>query len=209
MDWISYQAAVAKPLDREELCSLMLNITGIFPGLNWIYQFKQHHPEICTSWPGNLDPKRAQNFNMTNIAYFYKLLKDVYNTYPNILPEHIWNMDEKGVQFRGGRKQSKKYYHLWSMRKSKFYHICSDNLKLMTIIECISPSGLSVPPSFVLSSGPIPSFPDPSFKIAEIATSPNGWTDNEIGTAWFMETFILFANDHKVTDAPVVTAASV
>jgi hypothetical protein len=34
--------------------------------------------------------------------------------------------------------------------------------------------------------------------------SPNGWTDNEIGTVWFMETFILFANDHKVTDAPVV-----
>jgi len=113
-------------------------------------------------------------------------------------------MDEKGVQFRGGRKWSKKYYHLRSLRKSKFYRIRLDNLELMTIIECISPSGLSVPPSFVLSSGPIPSFPDPSFKITAIATSPNSWTNNEIGTAWFMETFILFANNHKVTDAPVV-----
>jgi hypothetical protein len=74
----------------------------------------------------------------------------------------------------------------------------------MTIIECISPSGLSVPPSFVLSSGPIPSFPNLSFKIAVIAMSPNSWTNNKIGTAWFMEMFILFANNHKVTDAPVV-----
>ena len=74
----------------------------------------------------------------------------------------------------------------------------------MTVIECISPSGLSVPPLFVLLSGPIPSFPNLSNEIAAIATSPNGWTDNEIGTAWFLKTFILFANSHKVTDAPVV-----
>jgi hypothetical protein len=37
-----------------------------------------------------------------------------------------------------------------------------------------------------------------------IATFPNGWTDNEIGMAWFIETFILFANSHKVADMPIV-----
>ena len=89
VDWIGYQAAVAKPLDREEIRSLMLDITGIFPGLNWIYRFEQRHPKICTSQPGNLDPKQAQNFNATNVAHFYKLLKDVYDAYPNIPPEHI------------------------------------------------------------------------------------------------------------------------
>jgi hypothetical protein len=204
VDWIGYQAAIAKPLDREDIRSLVLDISGVAPGLNWIHRFQQRHPEICASRPGNLDPKRAQNFNPTNVAHFYKLLKDVYDAYPDIPPEHIWNMDEKGVQFGGGRKRSKKYYHLRDMKRSKFYRVRSDNLELMTVIECVSPSGLFVPPSFVLSSGPIPSFPDLSSKIAAIATSPNGWTDNEIGTAWFMETFIPFANDHKVTDAPVV-----
>jgi hypothetical protein len=34
IDWISYQAAVAKPLNREEIRSLMLDITGIFSSLN-------------------------------------------------------------------------------------------------------------------------------------------------------------------------------
>ena len=90
------------------------------------------------------------------------------------------------------------------MKRLKFYCIRSDNLELMMVIECISPSGLSVPPSFVLSSGPILSLPDLSGEIAAIATSPNGWTDNEIGMAWFTETFIPFANDHKVADAPVL-----
>ena len=204
LDWIDYQATIAKPLDRDSIRSLVFNISGVVPGLNWIYRFEQRHPEICASRPGNLDPKRAQNFNPTNVAHFYKLLKDVYDAYPNLPPEHVWNMDEKGVQFGGGRKRSKKYYHLRSLKKSKFYRVRSDNLELMTVIECVSPSGLFIPPSFVLSSGPTPSFPDLSGKIGAIATSPNGWTDNEIGTAWFIETFIPFANNHKVTDAPIL-----
>jgi hypothetical protein len=74
----------------------------------------------------------------------------------------------------------------------------------MTVIECVSPSGLSVPPSFVLLSGPIPSFPNLFSEIAAIATSPNGWTNNEISTAWVLEMFIPFANSYKVTDAPIV-----
>jgi hypothetical protein len=183
VDWVSYQATVTKPLNREGIHSLVFDISGVVPGLNWIYWFKQHHPKICTSWPGNLDPKCAQNFNLTNITHFYKLLKDVYDAYPNIPPEHIWNMDEKGVQFRGGRKWSKKYYHLRNLKKSKFYCVHSDNLELMTIIECVSPSRLFIPPLFVLSSRPIPSFPKLSGKIVVIATFPNGWTNNKIGTA--------------------------
>ena len=204
VDWISYQAVVAKLLNRDKIYSLMFNISGVLPGLSWIYWFEEHHPEICTSQPGNLDPKCAQNFNPMNVTYFYKLLKDIYDAYPNLPPEHIWNMNEKGVQFGGGCKCSKKYFHLQSLKRCKFYHICLDNLELMTVIECISPSGLLVPPSFILSSGPIPSFPNLFNKIAVIVTSPNGWTDNKIGIAWFLEMFIPFANSHKVTDVPIV-----
>ena len=90
------------------------------------------------------------------------------------------------------------------MKRSKFYYIHLDNLELMMVIKCVSPSGLSVPPSFVLSSRPIPSLPDLSSEIAAIVTSPNGWTNNEISMAWFMEMFIPFANDHKVANAFVL-----
>jgi hypothetical protein len=40
--------------------------------------------------------------------------------------------------------------------------------------------------------------------ISAIATSPNGWIDNEISMAWFIETFIPFANSHKVNTAPIL-----
>jgi len=49
VDWIGYQAVVAKPLDRDEIHSLVFDISGVLPGLNWIYRFEQRHPKICTS----------------------------------------------------------------------------------------------------------------------------------------------------------------
>ena len=69
VDWIGYQAVVAKPLDRDKIYSLVFNISGVLPGSSWIYRFEEHHPEICASWPRNLDLKRAQNFNLTNVTY--------------------------------------------------------------------------------------------------------------------------------------------
>jgi hypothetical protein len=65
-------------------------------------------------------------------------------------------MDEKGIQFGSGHKNMKKYFHLCSLKKSNFYYIRSDNLKVMTVIECVSPLDLAVPPSFILSDEPTP-----------------------------------------------------
>ena len=155
------------------------------------------------SRPGGLDPKRAQNFNPSNVAGFYELLKAVYDVYPNFLPQHIWNMDEKGLQLGGGRKRCKKFFHLRSNR-SNFYQIRSDSLELVTIIECISPAGLAIPPAFILAEGPTPALPDLEAPIAAIGKSPNGWTDNEIGLNWFQETFVPFATAHKIDDSPIL-----
>jgi hypothetical protein len=111
-------------------------LSGTIPGKNWHRRFEQRHLELSSSKPSNLDPKRAQNFNSTNVAGYFDLLKSVYDSFPTLPPEHIWNMDEKGLQLGGGRKRTKKYYHLKTLKKSKFYRVRSDNLELVTVIEC-------------------------------------------------------------------------
>ncbi|KAF8179835.1 hypothetical protein BJ912DRAFT_981946 [Pholiota molesta] len=64
-------------------------------------------------------------------------------------------MDEKGIQMGGGRKQSsKKFYYLKAQKQR--YRISSDNLELVTILECVSASGEVIPPSFCLQSGSVP-----------------------------------------------------
>ena len=203
-DWIEFHALVAKPLDIERLQCLVADLAGRPPGQNWIYRYKRHWPQLAYSRPGGLDPKRAQNFNPSNVAGFYELLKAVYDVYPNFPPQHIWNMDEKGLQLGGGRKRCKKFFHLRGSNKANFYQIRSDSLELVTIIECISPAGLAIPPAFILAEGPTPALPDLEAPIAAIGKSPNGWTDNEIGLKWFQETFVPFATAHKKDDSPIL-----
>jgi hypothetical protein len=204
VDWIGHQATIAKPLDKHSVLTHVHDLSGSVPGKNWVNRFEKRHQEVRVSKPGNLDPKRAQNFNRSNVARFFDLLKGIYDVYPDLPPQHIWNMDEKGVQFGGGCKHSKKYYHLQNLKRSKFYQIRSDNLELMTVIECISPSGLSIPPTFVLSSGRMPALTNLTAPIGAVATSPNGWTDNEIGADWFQHTFVPFATAHKLNNTPIV-----
>ncbi len=65
-------------------------------------------------------------------------------------PEHIWNMDEKGIQMGGGRKKSSKKFYFFKDQKQR-YRISSDNLELVTILECISAAGENCP-TFILSA---------------------------------------------------------
>lgn len=203
-DWIEFRALIAKPLDIQDVKFLTYELSGRRPGKHWIYRFKKRWPKVSYSKPGGLDPKRAQNFNPSNVAGFYALLKAIYDAHPNLPPQHIWNMDEKGLQLGGGRKRSKKFFHLKDLKRSKFYQIRSDNLELITVIESISPAGLSIPPAFILPQGPIPALPNLDAQIGAVGTSPNGWTDNELGLSWFKETFVPFASAHKINDSPIL-----
>ena len=96
-----------------------------------------------------------QNFNKSNITHYSKLMQDLWNSFKDLPPEHMWNMNEKGIQLDGGHKNNrKKYYPLHTHKVKNFYWIKSDNLELVTVVECISASGVAMPPSFVLSDGP-------------------------------------------------------
>ena len=59
-------------------------------------------------------------------------------------------MDEKGIQLGGGRKKTGKKY-FFSRKDRARYKLRSDNLKLVTIIECVSADGASLPPGIVLA----------------------------------------------------------
>jgi hypothetical protein len=47
-------------------------------------------------------------------------------------------MDEKGIQMGGGRKKTNKKYYFLKDQKQRYRIINSDNLELLTILECIS-----------------------------------------------------------------------
>ncbi|KAH7917731.1 DDE-domain-containing protein, partial [Leucogyrophana mollusca] len=179
------------------------DITGRTPGKNWHYGFLRRHSSLFMSKPRGLDPKRGQNFNKSTVGEFFEMRKQLNEKYDDIPPEHNWNMDEKGNQMGGGRKNDgSKYIH--SVDDPDRYRMHSDNLELVTIIECVSAAGAKMPPWFVLSNGPVPDIRDLKGQVSGLATSPSGWTDREIAEKWFAEVFVPEAEKHRVNDKPIV-----
>lgn len=90
--------------------------------------------------------------------------KQLEEQYDGIPPEHHWNVDEKGCQMGGGRKNIGRKY-IQSHDDPDCYQIHSDNLELMTILECVNASGTVMPPWFVLIKGPSPNIRDLSDEV--------------------------------------------
>ena len=66
----------------------------------------------------------------------------------DIPPEHIWNMDEKGLQLNGGRKGDRTKY-LIDRNSVSPYKSQSDDIRMVTVIECISTEGNRINPTFI------------------------------------------------------------
>lgn len=106
-------------------CTNASDIAGRYLGKNWSRRFKKRNPQVITAKPAKLDLKQAKNFNKTIVNDYFDKWEELNEQYGGIPPDHIWNMDEQGIQMGGGRKNSGKGY---------FYHqISSDNLELVTV----------------------------------------------------------------------------
>jgi hypothetical protein len=108
--------------------------------------FEQHHPVLVGFKPSKLDLKHARNSNEHAIGDYYDKQEELNKKHGGILPEHKWNMDKKGIQMGGGRKNNgRKYYYLRKRygknTPSKCYHINSDNLELVTVVEFVDRLG--------------------------------------------------------------------
>jgi hypothetical protein len=64
-------------------------------------------------------------------------------------------MDEKGNQMGGGRNGDGSKFIFANMDQD-FSCQHSDNLELVTILECANAAGATMSPYFVLSDGPLP-----------------------------------------------------
>ncbi|EGO19009.1 hypothetical protein SERLADRAFT_352940, partial [Serpula lacrymans var. lacrymans S7.9] len=177
-------------------------ISGKKPGRNWHYCYGARNPVLKLKKPQSLDPKRAMNFNKHTVQDYFEKQRQINETFNGIPPEHKWNMDEKGIQMGGGRKNSgSKFY--FDRTKKDVYRVSSDNLELITVIECILAAGICMKPSFILKDGPFPDVRGLE-SIGSISRTPNGWTDHDICERWFSDVFIPEASSRRVNNKPIV-----
>lgn len=220
--WIEFYSAQGRPIGVSQIRLIAQDIAGSKkpPNRSWVRCFLQRHKELAVGKPSGLDPKRAQSFNKEAVREHFKELKEKLEMLGFPI-ENIYNMDEKGCQRGGGRRAQLRKYFMSATRRAQ-YQIRSDNLELITIIECVCADGSNLQPGFIFPGvnpfrewfqdgidNDILYVPyDWTHKHTltwhfSVGTTENGWTTDQACLKWFNHCFLPQAQARNKTGKPI------
>jgi hypothetical protein len=119
-------------------------ISGKPVGGTWPKRFCKRHPDLKMKKTTGLEKARANALNPSAVNGFFDMLTDVIKEH-DILPENIYNMDEKGIQLGIGAKITA----MVDRNQKSVYSIEDGNRELVTVIECICADGSILHPSVI------------------------------------------------------------
>jgi hypothetical protein len=152
-------------------------------GTRWASNFVKRHPDLKTRFFRKYDYQRAKCEDPTIIRDWFRLVTNTIAKY-GIRSNDIYNFDETG--FMMGMIQSGMVV-TGTERREKPKSVQPGNREWITVIQSINAEGWSIPP-FIIGAG--------QYHLANwyresnlpgdwvIATTQNGWTDNETGLEW-------------------------
>ncbi|KAJ3542019.1 hypothetical protein NM208_g4316 [Fusarium decemcellulare] len=168
----------------EEMANRLLADRDAPPvGKRWAHNFVTRHHELKTRFFRKYDYQRAKCEDPTVLRDWFRLVANTIAKY-GIRSDDIWNFDETG--FLMGMIATGMVV-TGSERRSKPKSVQPGNREWITVIQAINAEGWAIQP-FIIGAG--------QYHLANwyqdsnlpgdwaIATSPNGWTDNNIGLEW-------------------------
>jgi hypothetical protein len=152
----------------------------------WIDRFRKRHPRIKTCFSRTIDAARSTALDFSTIKLYFDNLGEVLceHKYP---PTAIYNVDETGFSVGSSRKSVVLLDQL-NQRRDKTQ---PGRQEWITSLECVSASGVTLPPCLIfkgqnLNSGWIPDETPAGWKFI---TSKKGWTSDLIGFEWLKSHF--------------------
>jgi len=168
----------------EEMANRLLADRDASPvGKRWAHNFVRRHEEVKTRFFRKYDYQRAKCEDPTVIRDWFRLVANTIAKY-GIRSDDIWNFDETG--FLMGMIASGMVI-TGTDRRGKPKSVQPGNREWITVIQAINADGQAIAP-FIIGAG--------QYHLANwyresnlpgdwaIATTQNGWTDNEIGLEW-------------------------
>lgn len=152
---------------------------------NWPQKFMTRHPEVKTAYIPPLDKERAMAQDPEILSGWFDLYLQTKTTY-EVDERDIYNMDEKGFM-QGVIAKLKVMISKYD--KKKAYMTQCGNREWVSLIECVSMDGRSLPPWIIFKGKLIQKAWKEALKSGEITVSENGWTDNSIGYEWLQKGF--------------------
>ena len=150
-------------------------------GINWTQKYLARHPDLKTKYIPPLDKERALAHNPEIINGWFELYKKLKAEF-DVQDKDIYNMDKKG--FIMGVIAKVKIM----ISKYEFggkYITQYGNRDWVSLIECVSLDGRVLKPWIIFKAKlKQKAWFEALGDKGSIATSENGWTDNEIGLDW-------------------------
>ena len=142
--WIKVQGCHGIPLTYVTVALYAGEISGQQVGGSWPKWFLKCHPDLKMKKMQGLEMARAKALNQFAVGEFFDMLDELIKEY-DIVPENIYNMDEKDVQLSIGAK----VVVLVDRDQKTAYSIKDGNQELVTVIEVICADGSTIHPAII------------------------------------------------------------
>jgi hypothetical protein len=150
--------------------------------------------DLVLRWATGIDRSRHQADSQSKYSLYFELLRSKLSQY-DIEPCNTYNIDEKGFMLgiltRSERVFSRRLYEEGKIKA----HIQDGNREWITLLACICADGSALAHALIYQSASgsiqdcwLQDF-DPDDHRVYFASSPSGWTDNELGLARLKQVF--------------------
>jgi hypothetical protein len=181
-----------------EMAELVSELSGgpDIVGVNWVARFIHRHPQIRTKVGVKIDHKRVDNTTPEAIEAWFDYFQRV-QTYYQVDPANIWNMDETGIALGVCANQTV----IGSSSSTTSRKKTPENREWVSILETVSTGGRRTRCLVIFKGKALQSTWFPPEKVPNwlFTTSENGWTSNDIGLRWLRE---IFLPETQCGDAP-------
>jgi len=151
VDWAIFLSIQGQPLDKDTLTPKLIQLCPDWaetggPSKGWWDLFFKRHPELTCRKASGIPPNRAQSFNFTAVNQLFEVIDAGMKKY-GIPWRLVLNTDKKGLQSGSRKVDQKKCLVPWEVPNT--VKIQSDDLQLVTIIECVTAEGVAFDPAFI------------------------------------------------------------
>jgi hypothetical protein len=161
----------------------------------WVRRFlHRHHDQLKYAWVTGMDSNRHNAESQYKYELYFTALQQKVTQY-NIQPENTYNMDEKGFAL-GVLGRTKRVFSRRQYDKKEVKQALQDGSReWVSLLATVCADGTALPPGIIFASknSTIQSRwvadINPSKHSIHVASSPTGWTNNEIGLAWLEQVF--------------------
>jgi hypothetical protein len=175
--------------------NIAAGITGRLPGVNWASRWiGANKNELKSAYLVPIDKARKRADSALYYSLYFELIGQKITQY-SILPENTYNMDEKGFLIRFLQK-ARRVFTKEVFDSGRVSNVSQDgNREWITVLATICADGTKLSPGLIYQavSGNIQDSwlqdYDPEQQSSFFASSPTGWTNDDLGYWWLTTVF--------------------